>query len=48
MTSESGPKVPVVVEEKPEVHTVETAVSSVRVVTDVTQGMSKLAATSVN
>lgn len=48
MTSESDPKVPVVVEEKPEVYTVETAVTSVRVVTDVTQGMSKLASTSVS
>lgn len=50
VTSDSGPEVPVVVEEKkPEVYTVDTAVTSVRVVTDVTQGMSKLsAATSVN
>lgn len=49
VTSESDPKVPVVVGEKPEVYTVDTAVTSVRVVTDVTQGKSKLAAaTSVN
>lgn len=48
VTRESGPEVPVVVEEKPEVYTAEVVVTSVRVVTDVTQAMSKLAATSVS
>lgn len=48
VTSESDPEWPAVVEEKSEGYTVDTTVTSVRVVTDVTHGMSKLAATSVN
>lgn len=45
VTRESGPEVPVVMEEKAEIYTAEIVVTLVRVVTDVTQGMSKLAVT---